>query len=254
MDAGIDTVKLSFALGSGALWTDNVYPMRTSDGKRGYANGAFWSGEYAGGVKGPVRYRHWTHPELRSGLTIKGVPGSSVVALWEGSVPKELGVSGVASPDLVGLLERHIRSLITRETGMRMVPLGSVRRCDITCDEYDPDGLLRLAAVGWKPHERARYVQSVHDDRTYEGHTVFQHNKTRGVRVYDNYHEKLMQAIKERRDPAEAEWARDTTRIEYQVRGDWLKKYGLDRVDEIGKNYRSVIEPLVVDLKSRAAL
>lgn len=238
MNAGIDTVKLSFGLGSGGLWTDNVHAVHDADGRRSYSCGEFTSRQFQAGAKGPVRYRHWTHPDLYGGLTIKGVPGSSVVALWEGSVSKALGVCGPASPDCVRFLEDHVRKLIERNSCMRMVSRAAVRRCDVTSDHVDPDGLLRLAARGWNPHKRSRYWEDVIQG----GETVWQHNKSRGVRVYDKFAE------------CGEPWAEGLTRIEYQIGSDWCQKYGLGRVDDIERNYRSVIEPLVRDLKGRAAL
>jgi len=188
---------------------------------------------------GPVRYRSWSHPGLRVPITLKGVPGSSVALVYEGSVPKELGVYGAASGDCIDILDTYIRGLL-RDAGLRYVPRGRVRRLDLTCDELDPDGELRHAALGWMPHERSRYVQSVHDDRTSTGHTVFQHNKTRGVRVYDKYHE------------CKEPWALDLTRIEYQVRGLWLEKYGIQLGCDWDDLEERVLVPLVADLKERA--
>jgi len=236
---GVDTVKLSYPLGTGAVLDDLVLSMRDPDGKPFHAIGQFWSGNNSAGTMGPVRYRSWSHPGLRVPITVKGVPGSSVALVYEGSVPKELGVLGAAEGDCVDILDSYIRRLL-RESGLRFMPRGRVRRLDLTQDEFDPDGWLRSAALGWMPHERSRYVQSVHDDRTSTGHTVFQHNKTRGVRVYDKYHE------------SKEEWARGLTRIEYQVRGAWIDKYGI----ELGCDWRAlegrILRPLVADLKERA--
>jgi len=237
---GVDTVRLSYSFGTGERWSDLVSRGVDSEGRAIEQVGGFSSRRHDSGSVGPVWWRTYAHDGLRNSFTIKGVRGSSVVGLYEGSVPKELGVCGAAPADCVDVLDTYLRGLL-REAGLLYVHRGAVRRCDLTFDASDPDGLLRLAALGWNPHKRSRYTQAVHDDRATEGHTVFQHNKTRGVRVYDKFHE------------CGEDWAKDLTRIEYQVRGDWLEKYGIAVGCDWDAVERSYLGPLVADLTGRAA-
>lgn len=240
-DVGVDTVKLSYPMGSGSRF--NSLLSQCSDvqtGAREYRFGEFRSRPLDCGSTGAVQWRVWRHPELRAAIVEKGVPGSSATLVYEGSVPKELGVSGAAPGGCVEILDTELRRLF-RESGLRYLQRGVVRRCDLTHDEPDPERDLLKAALGWMPHPRSRYVQSVHDDRSSQGHTVFQHNKTRGVRVYDKFHE------------CGEEWARDLTRVEYQVRGAWLEKYGIALGCDWDRLEGRVLAPLVADLKERVS-
>jgi hypothetical protein len=162
-------------------------------------------------------------------VRVKGV-GEDAYLLWEGSVPKFLGVAGAADPDLVRMVDRHVRRVADGA-----LPLPDLRRCDVTADFRDPDRLLLSAALAWNPHARSRYVQAVYNDET-----VWQHNKTRGVRVYDKFAE-----------CGEA-WAAGVSRVEYQIRGDWLQRYGLDRLyEDFGRSADLALRPVVSDLLGR---
>lgn len=206
-----------------------------------------WSATGQYGSVGPVQYQRY---ELRREVctfdgkrwregackplevVVKGV-GSTRTLIWEGSVPKYLGIEGACEAECINLVDRHIRMQTTR-----LLPAPTIRRLDVTCDCVDLDGVLRAAALGWNPHERSRYVQARYQD----DETVWQHNKSRGVRVYDKFAE------------CGEEWARGITRVEYQVRGDWCKRLGLDRLYwDLGRNAEAAIEPLVTDLWLRAA-
>lgn len=224
---GVDTVKLSYR------GCDFTWPlMRHLDESMGWG----FTGKH--GSVGPVRWAEYRHEDGTT-LRTKGIAGDPVV-LWEGSLPKYLGVCGAAEAALVRVLDRHLRSLLGPAG---RVPAPTIRRLDLTHDELDPDGLLLDAAVGWNPHARSRYVQADYLNPADGGRTVWQHNKTRGVRVYDKCAE------------SGQEWARDVTRIEYQVRGSWLEKYGLDRIyEDLPDLCDRVLSPVVSDLRSRAGM
>jgi hypothetical protein len=220
---GVDTVKLSYPLKRseyGWRWVDESLRRGWSRTKKFGTMGVSW----------------WCERVHEDGtlVRVKGV-GEDAYLLWEGSVPKFLGVAGAADPDLVRMVDRHVRRVTDGA-----LPLPDLRRCDVTSDFRDPDRLLLDAALGWNPHARSRYSQGVHDDRGTGGHTVFQHNKTRGVRVYDKGSES-----------GEA-WALGVSRIEYQIRGDWLQRYGLDRLyEDFGSSADRAIAPVVADLLQR---
>jgi len=183
------------------------------------------------GSKGCVWYRGYDVPDLDTSIMIKGVGGSAPFVMWEGSVPKTLGLQGVASAADVLTWEDALR-------GVLPVFEGSYRgRVDVTCDLDDPDGILRRAAIGWKPHDRSRYVEAVYQG----GETVWLHNKRRGVRVYDKFAESGF------------DWSRGKSRLEYQVRGDWVQRLGLrDARLHLADNGRASVLPLVSSLAERA--
>lgn len=233
---GVDTVKLSYPLGDGSRLSDLVRSFIDADGRRCMRFGEFTSRNYEDGAKGPVRYRTWHHPALRGAVTSKGVSGSSVVLMYEKSLPKELGVLGPCAGDCVDIFDTYLRGLF-RDSGLRKLPWGTVRRCDLTEDVHDPYGLWRRAALGWNPHKRSRYVQT----RFNADENVWQHNKSRGVRVYDKYAE------------SGEEWSKDLTRVEYEIHGDWCEKYGLDVGCDWERQEELVLRPLVSDLGSRVA-
>lgn len=216
---GIDTVKLSYP-GFGRFWRSMP------------ENGWERTGDY--GTTGPVWWARYRNEDGVTECTVKGV-GDNTRLLWEGSVPKYLGVQGPADAQCLRLVDRHIRGLMD-SCGTRL-GIADIRRIDTTEDLHDPDGLIRRAALGWNPHARSRYVQAVYQDNE----TVWQHNKTRGVRVYDKH--------KESGEP----WAAGLTRVEYQIRGDWVDRYGLLRVDSVDDDgLARTIAPLVADLRNRA--
>lgn len=218
---GIDTVKLLSPLPFAA---------------RLHLNEALSVVKNGNGRKGVVWWQSYDVPELGTRLVAKGVGASSGFLIWEGSVPKVLGSEGVcAAEDVrpwVGALQDATGGLFDASTAY-------CGRVDCTRDVYDPDGDYRRAAVGWKPHDRARYVQAV-----YQGlETVWLHNKTRGVRVYDKHAEDGR------------EWSEGLTRIEYQVRGDWVAKLGLRSPlsDVFAGNVAAAVQPVVDDLAGRVA-
>lgn len=223
---GVDTVKLSYPLQStkqGWEWVNEL--------------GTGWSRGKNYGTMGPLWWTERVH-EDGTRVVVKGI-GADAHLLWEGSVPKFLGLIGPAEPEYVRLVDRHLRTIV-----MSDLPAPWIRRCDLTEDRLDPDGLLRAAARDWKPHSRARYTESEHHDPTTGGHTVWQHNKSRGVRVYDKYRESGL-----------APWALDLSRVEYQVRGAWCEKLGIDRLYmDFGRNCNAAIAPLVAELEMRAGL
>jgi len=235
-DVGVDTVKLSYPFGSGEVLDGLISADRDETGNRILRLGEFTSKVHNAGSNGPVRYRSWSHPNLRASVVIKGVPGSSVAAVYEGSLPKELGLCGAAPGECVGVLDSYIRGLF-RETGLRFMPRPKLRRVDLTHDIHDPSGAYRAAALNWNPHARSRYVQSRYQD----DETVWQHNKCRGVRVYDKFAE------------CGEEWARGLSRIEYQIRGAWIEKYGLDVGCDWARKEESVLSVLVSDLGTRVS-
>lgn len=183
---------------------------------------------------GPVWFQRFKH-EVGIEVTVKGC-GSDPYVLWEGSVPKTLGICGPAEAEHVRYVDKCLRDILSSK-----LPAPMIRRCDLTHDEYDPDRKLLEAAKGWQPHPRSRYYERRIADRIGDPvNSVFLANKTRGVRVYDNYAEK------------KEEWARDTTRVEYQVRGNWLVKYGLDRLyEDLDRNHRAPLGDLVNELMLR---
>jgi hypothetical protein len=212
---GIDTAKLSYKL-SGRWWD-----YADQDGFRKTKN-------Y--GTKGMLWWSERIHDD-GTRLVVKGI-GTDAYALWEASVPKYLGLISTADPADLRLVDQHIRSLASNAR----LPAPNIRRLDLTEDLFDPDGALRAAAIGWNPHARSRYVQARYQD----DETVWQHNKSRGVRVYDKYQE------------CQQEWARDLTRIEYQVRGDWCQKLGVDRLyRDFETMAQRALDPVVLDLQRR---
>jgi len=242
VSAGVDTVKLSYPIGTGRLWTQRLSSIVDANGKRGYAIGDFWSGVHEAGATGPLRYRIWHHPDLRSPIVCKGVRGASCVLLYEGSVPKALGMCGVAEFSSVGVLDGYIRKLLREEAGLYGVPAGRLRRLDLTCDVFDPAGVVRDAAREFNPHKRSRYWEDV----IQQGETVWQHNKSRGFRVYAKYLEaceELRKAHGKDASLASAEWARDLTRIEYQIGAAWCDKYGFTT-----RNLDDVAAPVLDEL------
>jgi len=214
---GVDTVVLSYP----------VYLCRSDHAKPG--EDFVFTGKH--GSLGPVRWSRWRH-ESGIDLTLKGVPGRSTHAIYDGSVAKALGIIGPASVSDLVLLDKWIRGVLRHD----LVNAPTIRRLDATVDVPDPEGLLRRAAVGWTPHARARYVESVINDCQ----TVWLHNKTRGIRVYDKFAE------------SGEEWSRDLTRVEYQIRGHALWKAGIDRVASLTDDtVAREITPLVADLQQR---
>lgn len=225
---GVDTVKLSYPLEQSA-WGTRRFLDQAPDPDDGWVHGRNY------GTSGVMWWTERIHAD-GTRVVIKGV-GSEGHMLWEGSVPKFLGIAGAADPDHVRLIDDHLR----RITHCKL-PAPWIRRCDVTSDHLDPEGSLLDAAINWNPHARSRYVQGVYDNRTEgrQGRTVWQHNKTRGVRVYEKYPE------------CGEEWARDLTRIEYQIRGDWLQKYGLDRLyTDFSRSADRALDPVVSDLLGR---
>jgi len=205
---GIDTVKLSYPV---PVMAADEHGHERSLVSRLHRLEGWKRGKW--GSVGPCTWTEWVHDD---GLRVvdKGV-GEGRYILWESSVPKFLGMAGVAAPADVALVDRYVRSLLS---GLHLAP-AVLRRVDVTQDFHDPTHCLLRAADGWvPPHPRARYTQAVHTDPATGGRTVWLHNKSRGVRVYDKYAE------------CGEEWARDHVRVEYQIRSDWVAKYGLDRI------------------------
>lgn len=168
--------------------------------------------------------------------------GDRVAVLWEGSVPKLLDIDGPAEPDQVFEVDRLLRVMLPG------LGTPTLRRVDVTADFFDPAGQLREAAIGWNPHARSRYVQGRYQD----DETVWQHNKSRGVRVYDNFAEKLKDVKKRDLPPCRALWAAGMTRVEYQIGGDWVNRYGLDRLyRDFARNADRALQPVVSDLLAR---
>jgi len=214
---GIDTVTLSYP----------VYMTRSQHLRPG--EDFVFTGKY--GSLGPVRWSRWRH-ESGIELTMKGVPGRNTSAIFDGSVGKQLGLVGAAGLDELKLLDVWIREVLQHD----LVKTPRVNRLDVCADIPDPDGALRRAAVGWRPHARARYVESVINDCE----TVWLHNKSRGVRVYDKFLE------------CGHEWARELTRVEYQIRGQALEAAGFDKIANLAdSSLAREIEPLVADLTRR---
>jgi len=185
------------------------------------------------GRQGSVWYNGY-RTESGELVVAKGVGAASGHLIWEGSAPKLLGLAGPADAENVRDLLAHLH----RQTGGLFDGSAYLTRLDVTADRPDPDGLLRIAAIGWHPHPRARYVQAI-----YEGtETVWQHNKTRGFRVYDKGKE------------SGESWAQGLTRVEYQLRGDWVAKNRLrDPWDPACPvNVAAVRDPFVRELEERA--
>lgn len=222
---GVDTVKLSYPL-------DDTVPgwQWVQDLEGGWSRGRSY------GTMGPLWWTERTH-EDGTRVVVKGI-GADAHLLWEGSVPKYLGICGPAHPDDVRVIDNHLRKI-----GPRGLPKPWLRRVDVTHDEHDPEGLLRQAALNWNPHSRSRYTQGEYHDPSTGGHTVWQHNKSRGVRVYDKFAE------------AAEPWAFGLTRVEYQIRADWCGKLGLDRLyEDFARNCDAALDPLVAELMMRRDL
>lgn len=210
---GVDTVKLVYDvsnIGGSSILRDSVrFKLRDWEcvpGKQLVTADRFeWERRHYGTL-GPVWWASYRHLD-GTDVTLKGC-GKETFLIWEQSVPKYLGICGPSEPDDVRQVDMHLRRLVPT----LLKP--TLRRVDVTADFYDPEGKLRVAAIGWKPHARARYVQAVYQ----ENETVWLHNKTRGVRVYDNYAEKQQM------------WAFGQTRVEYQIRGAWAEKLDLDEL------------------------
>ena len=222
---GVDTVKLAYdlrplcdAYDSG--WGDT---SALADGASGWSVGKRY------GSTGPVRWQEWINDAEGLRVTVKGVRGRPTM-LWEGSLPKALGVAGVVEPETVRIWDRYLRELLP------YIGQPRIRRLDLTHDVEDFDGSVRQAAVGWNPHARSRYVEAVYQS----GETVWQHNKSRGVRVYDKFEE------------SQELWAMGLTRIEYQMRGDWCGKVGCGHLhSRFGDYARAALDPVVESLLSR---
>lgn len=222
---GVDTVKLAYDLrplcdSLDCGWGDT---SALADGCSGWNMGKRY------GSTGPVHWQEWVNEDNGLRVTVKGVRGRPTM-LWEGSLPKLLGVAGVVEPETVRILDRYLRGLVPGIGQPR------VRRLDLTHDVLDFNGSVRRAALGWNPHARSRYVQADYQG----GQTVWQHNKSRGVRVYDKYEE------------CGESWAMGLTRIEYQMRGDWCGKVGCGHLhSRFGEYARAALEPLVLSLLER---
>lgn len=222
---GVDTVKLSYPLDftiQGYTWVQSCL-----------VGGQWRAGKY--GTVGPVWWCERLHLD-GTRVVVKGI-GSDAHLLWEASVPKFLGIEGACDASLVPLVDRHLREV----TAIFDLPQPAIRRFDVTYDVDDPDRAVLEAAKGWNPHKRSRYKESQHGPIGGLTETVWQHNKTRGVRVYRKF------------DECGEDWAVDLTRVEYQVRGDWLAKMGLDRLSRsLGENADRAILPLVAELEYRS--
>lgn len=222
---GVDTVKLAYDLRPLCDVDDSGWGD-TSDLA---FSGSGWEMGKRYGSTGPVRWQEWINEGEGIRVTVKGTRGRPTL-LWEGSVPKLLGICGAAPADSVRIVDRFLRGALPRIGNPR------VRRLDLTHDVEDWDGCVALAAIGWNPHARSRYVQAVYQD----GETVFLHNKSRGVRVYDKFAE------------CGEPWAEGLTRIEYQMRGDWVGKTGCGHLHGRFAEFADrALEPLVSDLMSR---
>lgn len=250
---GVDTVKLSYRVGSGRGMYGEMAPrffgeIGTSDTRPDgtgssclVTSSGFFSPQHDHGSRGPVRFRVWYHDRVPGAgdgpgrVVAKGVPGAGVYLLWEGSVPKAFRVCGPAQADLVGVLDARLRELFRDVAGCSVVGFGAVRRLDTTHDVHDPHGRIRTAAIGWNPHARSRYVEA----RYQSDETVWQHNKSRGVRVYDKFAE------------CGEDWARELTRIEYQIGAAWCDKYGIDVSPRLGETVDKVMRPIVEELQER---
>lgn len=217
MESGFDTVKVIAPVKRSGSW----FLHRHLVPNRMY------------GSKGPVWYRGYDVPDLETSVVVKGV-GSQAYIMWEGSVPKSLGLPGVATASDVLAWEQTLVESIPELEGYYRT------RVDVTEDLADEHGLLRgVAATGWMPpHERARYVRAIYQ----ECETIFFHNKTRGVRVYDKNAE------------CGHPWSVGITRVEYQIRGEWVKALRLrDAKESLGVSGRCAIEPVVTSLVDRAS-
>lgn len=233
---GVDTVVFSYDLHKfidgprrgGSLWVDDVVQeletvqcKPTKDGRQGVCH---W-----------VRMKHDT---LDSEFTIKCVHNGPAVLMWEGSVQKLLALKGEVPAECVRVADRWIR----QQPELRHLPAPDIRRVDLCADVEDHHGDLREAMKGWRPHARARYVEAEYVDPSTGGHTVWLHNKSRGVRAYDKFAETGRQ-----------EWAYGLTRIEYQVRHGWIEKLGLGRLyKDFASNCDAALAPLVQELCQRA--
>lgn len=230
---GVDTAKLSYRVGEAR--GEMRIPLFQRDGAQAWSR-CPWKSTNKFGTQGNVWWSEYKH-EDGTVIRAKGV-GEDCYLLWEGSVPKYLGIDGVADPSMVRIVDWHVRGLL----GDRLPP-PAVRRLDVTHDELDPEGALIEAAKGWNPHSRSRYRQAVYLNRSNGGVTVSQMNKSRMIRVYDAFAEH------------QKEWARDMTRLEYQMRGDWCERMGVDRLyADFEKLAEVALAPLVDDLRSRAGM
>lgn len=221
---GVDTVKLSYPLDQsrpGWKWVQEALNNGWKPGKNYGTKGALW-------------YCERVH-EDGTRVVVKGV-GHDAHLIFEQSAPKFLGIAGAMDPRELVVIDRHLRS-ITDPT----LPKPFIRRLDLTHDVVDPENRWIDAAKGWRPHARARYTEAEYLDPATDGRTVWLHNKSRGVRVYDKEAET-------RGEP----WARDLTRIEYQVRGDWCQKLYIDRLyEDLPANVERALSEVVRSLGER---
>lgn len=173
--------------------------------------------------------RSWSLPGTGVNVHVKGVGRDQWMA-WEGSVPKALGLAGVADGGDVRAVCDTLAELIPGAEWERM----RLGRVDVTVDYHDPEGQLRACAVGWEPLARMRPVQAVYGDPSGDQiQTVMTRNKVRVIRLYDKHAEAVAEIMRQKGwkifDPecSSAEWARGKSRLELQARGPWPLKYGL---------------------------
>lgn len=203
-----------------------------------------------------VRGRNFTLPGTGVSVHVKGV-GHDQWLSWEGSVPKALGIAGVADANDVRTVCDTLQELIPGAEWDRM----RLGRVDVTVDYHDPGGVYRRAAIGWEPLARMRPVQAVYGDPGGDQvETVMTRNKVRSVRVYGKWAEQVAEIMRRKgwrgSDPdcSAAEWARDLTRLELQCRGPWPLKYGLR--DPYAEHFDAAavcaILPLMGEIEDRA--
>jgi len=185
---GVDTLQIVVEVPWG--WDEVTHENGLELTKKHGSHGAMWWREFRG-----VNDERFVY---------KGCSPYSGWLVWEGSAPKALGLERPADSGDIG---RLLRTLADSYAGFGMPRFS---RVDLVSDSLDPDRQLLDLAVGWRPHARSRYVEAVYQG----GQTVFLHNKSRGIRIYDKHEESGSEAY------------RDVVRVEYQLRRRWAERLG----------------------------
>lgn len=214
-----DTVKVLFPSKQYAV--RGVGPCVEFTGKSGLSGPTYWA-----------EYRSVDDSALR--FVLKGC-GRDSWLIWEGSVPKALGLPSCTGTEVQSFVD-YLRSRLWSIEFRGEPYFGRVDAC---VDVFDPERRLLRSARGWSPHRRTKYTEAVYQG----GETVMLWNKRRAVRVYDK---ELESGLSE---------YRDKVRVEYQMRSSWVRKMGLATITGIWDDLLAEsVTPLVDALSDRAGM